>query len=262
MKNISTLFFILVSLITIDLVAEPVEKTRAARIPTRMIDRPPVMPTKTIQFDLTGTVTGLEKGNLKLDSQFGIVKNLQGEFGFKGINFNPTQFVAESYLGARYSYLSLAHVGFSASVNLPIYFKDHIIRDVTLGLPITFFNNVMAGQVLGDLLKITMRPNVELELQLPWWYGVQIYGNLWGKIASRFMRFKVHNPDNAAQRVFKPFWEELPLDLNLVYAINHYVDIAGTFGFNDLIKFAKTDGSNKDMYFGLTLSLRGGKLFG
>jgi hypothetical protein len=228
------------------------------RIPVRVLDRG-IMPTEIIQIDTNAKMMGLKTINLNVETQFGIINKLQGEFSYDGFDFNEFAIKRTVALGAKYNYLSIPHISFSASAQLPIHIYDgEIVRDVTFGIPVVFYNNLMAANILGKLFHFTMRGNMhdkmEVEFSFPFWYGIQIYENLWAMITTSFGSIK---KEDSAKWAGEVFWKKLPAELSLTYAFNHYVDLSGNFGFKNIIQPEKSD-----MFFGITLSTRAGRLFG
>jgi hypothetical protein len=232
------------------------------RYPERVVDRG-IMPVGIINFDTKLKTVKFAAWNVNLASQFGIVPDLQGELGYDidvtKASERPGMQVGQTFsLGTRYSYLSLPHTAFSATVSLPFYVRSggEIVRDITFGLPTAFYNNFLAGGILGDLLTLTMRPNVEMALSFPFWFGVQAYGNLWAEISSSFGKLEMKNPDNQAKWTYKSPKEALPVTLYLTYVLNPYVDVGASFGFEHVLKPENT------MKLGVNFSFRGGRLFG
>jgi hypothetical protein len=274
--SLKALLLLAISLFSLNLfaqVSEPEVKTEThiltERYPIRAIERPGVMPTGIIGVDTNVNLTGFKTVGISIGSKFGIVNHLEGQFSYDGVKFNKIidettkkrkAFVPERTinLGLKYNYLSIPNVSLSASLNAPFHILDEgeIFRDLTIGLPAVFYNDMMAGGVLGDLFTVTMRPNVELEFNFKYWYGVQVYGNWWAEISSSFGSLKLKNPANQAQITTAWLWQKLPVELSALYAFNHCMDLAGSFGFGDALK------PGDSIKFGLTFSFRGGRLFG
>jgi hypothetical protein len=259
MKNAISFKALLLFAITcssVDLLAENAEEgkqaavesnTLTARFPIRIIDRG-IVPTGIFNIDTNASMEGLKTIGLNIASQFGIVKKLEGQFGYDG---------AKVSLGAKYNYLSIPHLSASIQAGLPVHFlDDKILREVSLGLPLVFYNDIMAGSILGgELFTFKMRPEVETVFALPFWYGVQVYGNFWTAIDSSFGEIKMSKANkNTWETAF--FWQKLPANLAVVYAFNPYVDLGANFGFKDTFE------AKESIKFGLTLSARGGRLFG
>lgn len=235
------------------------------RFPMRIIDRPAVMPTGTYNVDITGNLTGLKTIGVDAASQFGVVNKVEGHLSLDGFKINgqykgkDTPFFLERVvkIGAKYNYHSMRHVSFAASTSLPIHVMDgEIIQDVTFGLPITFFNHMAAGQILGDVFNLRMRPNIEMGFNFPYWFGVQAYGNLWVQMKSSLAELKLDNKNNQAKWDSKGFWQKLPLTISATYAITNHFDLGGHFGFEDAFKAKET------FLLGVTFSAHGGKIFG
>lgn len=267
-KNISltVLFCGLISLISINVIAEN-DKNLIERFPTQAIARPGIMPTGIINIDTSIGLSDLKTVGLSFGTKFGIIKNLHGEFGYDGFEFNkPIQgqkeaeaFVAKRtvYLGAKYNYLSIPHISFSASVKLPLYIADgEIVRDFSVGLPVVFYNDRMAGGILDGILSIKMRPDRQMALNFPFWYGLQVYGNWWASVDSSFGNIKMERTNSKNNWETTGFWQAMPARLEVLYAFNNYLDLAGSLGFTDMFKPKDT------LNLGLTLSIRGGRLFG
>ncbi len=259
---LSSLFLVSVNLFA--------DNAGTVRYTDKVIDRPSIMPVGIINFE-TGVQIKSDKPedkelarstNLSIAAQFGIVENVQGEVGYDGMfPFKPTatEHSANTLtLGTKYNYFSFPHISLSAGVKLPMHIHDkgEIVREVKIGLPSVFYNDIMAGSIFSNLLTINMRPNVGLELDFNFWYGLQIYGKLWGMVNSSFATVKMINVDNQAKWETEPFWKKLPADLSLTYVINHYIDVGANFGFGNALKAADT------MNFGAQFSIRGGRIFG
>ncbi len=234
-----------------------------ARYPLEAISRPSVMPTGIIAIDTGAKLSGLKTTSWDIGTKFGIVNKLEGQVGYDGVTFNDpeakstTAFTRTMNLGLKYNYGSIKHVSASVSAKTPLHiFDGEIVRSVTFGLPTVFYNDVMAGAILGDLFSLTMRPNIEVGFDFGWWYGYQIYGNLWADISSSFGSIEMKNPDNQASWKSSPFWKKLPATLTLLYAINHYFDVNANFGFDNVMKAKET------MKFGVGLTIRAGSIFG
>jgi len=234
-----------------------------ARYPLKVIDRPSVMPTKIIGISLNTSYKHEDKSvNADINTDFGLANHLQGSFSWDGfaINTRDAQFDVKRTvnLGLKYNYLScVPHVSLSATLRVPFHiWSGEILRDMTIGLPTVFYNDLMAGGLLGDLFTLTMRDKVAMKFDFKWWYGIQVYGNLWAAIDSSFGSVELKNLNNKGDLVTKAFWQELPLNLELVYAFNHYFDLGVNFGFSDALKAKDT------FKAGLTFTARAGKLFG
>jgi hypothetical protein len=250
-NNLLRLFSFLLALFSLSVLAE----TEELRIPLKNIDRPGIMPTKIVSIDVDGSLKNLKTVDLSFSSKFGITKGLEGQFGYEGFQINPFEAKTTFKLGLKYNYLALH--GFSAylTAKLPVYIFDHIIRDVTVGLPVTFYNHFMAGGFFGDLLKIQMRPNVAAELNFKTWIGFQVVGNLWAELETSFGKVELNNPHNQAKAKATWFWQSLPLELSLLYGVIPHLDIGASVGYGNIIKL-------EDLSIGLKLTIRAGKLFG
>lgn len=228
----------------------------AARYPTQAIIRPGIMPTGIFAVNVNTKLSELKTLALDIGTEFGLVKNLQGSFSYDGLKFNDFDIESTVNLGAKYNYFGVNHLGFSGSINIPIHITGEIVRDFSLGLPIVAYNNKMAGSILGDVLKITMRPNIESEINLRAWYGYQVYGDFWAMVKTSFGQFKMTNDKNQAKWESNGFWQKLPAELYMIYAFNHYFDLNANIGFNDLMK------AQESVYFGMGIVMRGGRIFG
>jgi hypothetical protein len=233
------------------------------RFSAQAISRPSVMPTGIIALDTGAKVTGLKTVKWDIKTRFGIVEKLEGQFGYDGVTFNDPKATSKAdfsptiNIGTKYNYLSINHISGSVSAKVPLHILDgEILRKVTFGLHTVFYNEVMAGGILDDVFSLTMRPNVEMAFNFDWWYGYQIYGNLWADINSSFGEIKMNNPDNQATWEKSAFWQKLPATLTLIYGFSPYFDVNANFGFDDTLEAKKT------MKFGLGISVRGGRLFG
>lgn len=262
-KNISKVLTAVISLLSVNLMAE--EATLVERYPIRNIDRPGIMPVDISQFDTKLGMEALKKINLSTGITFGVAKSWQGQVSYSGVDFNTRATNADEVvsakrtviLGTKYNYFGASHVSMSASASLPIHIWDgEIVQDITLGLPITFYNNLMAGGIFGDIFKITMRPKTALEINFKFWYGIQICDSLWASVNSSFGKLYM---DEKGDKFFTAtgFWNKghLPAELELTYAFNHYFDLTGNFGFENVFTPKET------MMFGLTFSARAGRLF-
>lgn len=234
------------------------------RYPTQIINRPGITPTGIITANIGSQMVDIKSKAVTLDigTEFGIVKDLEGKFSYDGFQFNEWKAKNTFNLGAQYKFFGMSNMSNSVAVKLPIHVgrdadgTDHIVRSITLGLPTTFFNNVMAGGILGDVFTLTMRPNVAVAFDFSAWYGVQVYGDLWAQVKSSFGKIEMENPNNQAKWTAKGFWKELPAKLELTYALNHYFDITGNAGFKNVFE-------PKDTFtFGLNLGVHGGRIFG
>lgn len=258
------------SLLSTHVLAEDGELTSKpeVRYPTRIIDRPAVIPTGIINIDTNAklTVEQLKTGSLDVATQFGVVKGLEGQFSYEGLKFNTKDKEGKDAavlaqrvvkLGAKYNYFNIPHVSFAASASLPIHILDgEIVQDVTLGLPVTFYNNYVAGSVLGSLLKLKMRPTVETSFDFPFWFGVQVHDNIWVMAESSFGKYEMKNEDNQATWKGTGFWKKLPATLTATYAFNNCFDLGANFGFDNVLE------AKESFSFGLTFSARAGKIFG
>lgn len=259
--RIKALVLAVVSLIGVQSFADEGVSTPAtagvARYSTQVINRPGITPTKMGIFTLDSQVKELKTVGVSLRSEFGIVKNLEGKFGYDGVEFNKWNAKNTFNLGAQYKYFGMSHMGNSVALSLPVHVgKGEIIRSLSVGLPTTFYNDVMAGGILGDVFTLTMRPNIEMAFDFKWWYGYQVYGDFWANIKSSFGQFGMENENGQGQWAGQGFWKKLPLELEMTYALNHYFDVGGNVGFKDIFKARDT------FVFGLNLAMRAGKVFG
>lgn len=260
-----TLFFSAFAFLSCNFLAYA--ETHEARYPLKAIDRPSIMPTGIFSVDFNGKFKMSKEGGIDARTQFGIVKNVQGEVGYEGVGFNvvdknkerkAVQATHAFHIAAKYNYYSAPHMSFSTSGKIPLHIFDHIVRDIEVGMPFVFYNHLMAGCVLNDdFFTINMRPNVGVGINLNWWYGIQFYGNWWAEISSSFAKIVMENKDNQANwSKSAGFWKELPATLTVLYAINHYIDLSANTGFGNVWEGATS------MKFGLGVTLRGGRLFG
>lgn len=263
--SFNVVLFALISSLNLSINAEENAAHDSAnlRYSLRGIDRPSIMPTGIVSIETAANVKGLKTTVWDVNTKFGIINKLEGQFGYDGVTFNDpnaknaAEFSRSLSVGVKYNYFSINHISASASSKLPIYVLDgEIVRDVNFGLPVVFYNSLMAGSIFGDIFKLTMRPNVEMTFDFSWWYGLQVYGNLWADISSSFGKIEMKNPNNQADWKNTPFWKELPLTLTLLYGINPYLDVTGNFGFENTLNAKET------MKFGVGLNFRAGKLFG
>ncbi|HXW53792.1 MAG TPA: hypothetical protein VEL47_06780 [Myxococcota bacterium] len=274
-NNISkAIIAIAISVLSLNLAAESIDDAESIkahhgmeRFPEKIVDRPSTLPTGIVQVDTKVKVSGLSTLNLQASTTFGIVDKLQGEFGYDGLDFHFDKkevFEAKRTvnLGLKYNYLGIPHVSFSAAGNLPLHIWDgEIVKDFTVGLPVVFYNEFLAGGVLADLFQLTMRPEQGVKFDFPFWFGVQIVGNFWAQIKSSFGRITMDSQGESApwKSVTKGFWQRLPLELEATYAFNHYFDLGANFGFDDVLAKGKITDT---MFFGLIFTARGGRLFG
>lgn len=278
MKNISlvTGFLGSLCLISLNLFADnaafdsQADNTLTERYSDKVIFRPGIMPVGIINFDSDVTIKSKKHGddiarstNLGIATQFGIVPKVQGEISYSGAypfkSSDGNRASNSVTLATKYNYLSLPHTSLSAIAKLPmnIWSGDEIVKETTIGLPVVFYNDIMAGSILGDVFTLYMRPTVAAKFDFPFWYGVQIYGNFWAQVNSSFGYVELKNENNQSKGFEgTPFWKELPATLNAIYVINHYFDVMAIFGFNDTLKAKET------MKFGLGFSIRGGSIFG
>lgn len=239
--------------------------TQEARYPTEVIARPGIMPTGIAQFSLNAGLKmpnpAMDKTHVTMDvsSEFGIVERLQGSVSYDGFAFSSKQFEATDTvnLGAKYNFFSKHHISPNIAFKVPFHVYGDIVRDFTIGAPFTIYNDVMAGGIFGDLFNLTVRPNVAMKFDFNFWYGVQVYGNLWAELNSSFGSIAMNNDTNEAKwGDFQGFWKKLPLTLAATYAFNHYFDLGANIGFDDTLKAKDT------FKFGLTFTARAGRIFG
>jgi hypothetical protein len=274
MKNIILFKAVLIAaftLISTHLLAENSEGEAKLvdRFPMHVIDRPAVTPTGIFNIDTNIDFTnknGVPKTiGVSFKSQFGIVKNLEGQFNLAGFKINGEKdgkdelFLMEKTvtLGAKYNYFNIPHVSFSATASLPIHVMDgEIIKNIVFGTPITFYNHIVAGGILGNVFNLTMRKNVAAAFEFDYWFGAQVYGDLWMMVDSSFGKITMENENNQAKWVTQGFWQKLPATLSATYAINHNFDLGANFGFKDVFK------AKENLIFGITFSAHGGRIFG
>lgn len=245
--------------------AETVEATNdSARYPTEVIARPGIMPTQTAAvnlnagFKMPSSTMKKAHGTFDLNTQFGIVNNLQGEFSYGGFAYNSDNFEASDALtfGLKYNLFSKNHISPSIAFSMPFHVHGDIVRDFTVGTPVVFYNSVMAGGILGNLLNLQVRPKIEAKFDFGFWYGYQVYGNLWAQVNSSFGSINMENKSNQAEWTSHPFWKKLPVSLEAIYAFNNYFDLGANIGFDDAFKAKDT------FKFGLTFTARAGRIFG
>lgn len=234
-----------------------VAKRAVERFPTQVINRPGIMPVGIVEAKVNSKLSNLKTVGLSVDSQFGIAKDFSGQLGYEGLEFNEWQVKNTVNLGLAYNYFGVNHISGSFTFKVPFHVTDdHIVKDLTIGVPLTFYNNVMAGSILGDVFTLNMRPQKEMAFNFNWWYGYQVYGDIWASVSSSLGEIAMKNTKGQATWEAQGFWKKLPLTLDVVYALNHYFDIGGVVGFNDVLK-------PKDTFVaGLNFAMRGGKLFG
>lgn len=248
-----------------ELKAEHTMGNEEARYPTEVIARPSIMPTSIVGFELNTSMTELKTINMDINSEFGLVKNVHGSVSWDGLAFDTkaqknTPIVTTKKtvnLGLKYNYLSIPHVSFSTTLKVPLHVKDgEILRNFIVGIPVVFYNDLMAGGILGNLFNLTMRERIETEFNFDWWYGIQAYGNLWFDINSSFGKVALVNKNNVANWESQGFWNVLPVNLRAIYAFNHYFDLGVNAGFTDAKKAKET------FMFGVSLTTRAGRIFG
>jgi hypothetical protein len=230
------------------------------RYPTAAIDRPGIMPVGIISIVLGAQLKHLKTLGFGVNTEFGLANKLQGSLGWDGFSFDikakekEVQVVKAVNLGLKYNYFSAPHISLSASIKAPFHVWDgEILRDLIFGLPTTFYNNIMAVGILSDFFRLTMRPQLAAQLDFNWWYGLQVYGDLWAELSSSFGRVRmVKGKKVEAVSV----WKELPLTLNFIYAFNHHFDMGLNVGFTNAIKAKDT------FNIGLNFTTRAGRLFG
>lgn len=231
--------------------------TVGERYPTQVINRPGIMPTGIVGVSLNSQVTNLKTVGVSLGSEFGLVKNLEGKFSYDGVEFNKWNAKNTFNLGAQYKFFGMSHMSNSLAFNLPVHVGNgEIVRSFSLGLPTTFYNDVMAGGILRDVFSLTMRPNIEVAFDFKVWYGYQVFGDFWAEINSSFGQFGMKNEKGQGQWGGQGFWKSLPLELGMTYALNNYFDVGGNVGFKDVFK------PKESFVFGLNLAMRAGRLFG
>lgn len=250
---------IAINLISVGLSAQEV------RYSDRIIERPGIMPVGIINFDTNISLkkfNGAENKNLRtlnvdLATQFGIVRNLHGEISWGGLDFNDFKANKSVTLATKYQYLSLPHTALSAKVSLPVHIYDgEIIREITFGLPSVFYTDHVVGGILHNLFTLTMRDNIKTTFKFPVWFGAQVYDKWWAAIDSSFGVIHSEKVNGTMKTESTPFWEVLPLNMQVAYVVNHCFDIGANFGFEDTFKAKDT------MKIGLLFSFRAGRLFG
>ncbi len=230
--------------------------------PLRVIDRAGIMPVGIAEFEIASHLREITKGaglkTLELDSSvtFGVVKALQATFSYDGFQFNPFEHKAKFGLGTKYNYYS--RPGFSAYLNtsLPIYVHGDIIREFSVGLPVTFYNHILAYGFGRNLVKVVMRPYVAGEINFNAWFGMQVYGNLWADLTTNFGTLHMENFNGQAKfDKSVGFWKVLPLELGLIYGVTSYLDLGANAAFDNII-------SLDNFSFGVKVNLRAGNIFG
>ena len=253
------LWLLFLTITSFNLLAEIEHKT--LRVSRKMNERPAIMPVGIINIDTKAqwsrpNIFGIEAG-----SQFGIVKSIEGHFSYDGIKLNfddqkKLHLGSAFRLGGKYNYINVPHTSFAATVNLPIYVvSENIIQDITFGLPITFYNDIMALGFLDSLLTIKMRPksDTNITLKFPLWYGIQAYGDLWLSLSSSVGNITMSSKPNSLKAI--GFWEELPITLSGTYGLTDRFDLGANLGFSNIFK------AKESLEIGITLSTRLGKLF-
>lgn len=252
MKNYQSLKYLSCALLFFSMTV----KAEESRYPLRVIDRPGIVPQKIVNVDIDTKLKNLKTVDLGIGSSFGIVKKLQGNFSYEGFQFNP--FVAKTTLhfGVKYNYLSLP--GFSAYLvgDLPVNLNPSqmTVKDLTIGLPVVFYTDILAFGALSDLFHLIMRPNFAADINLKAWFGIQVYGNLWADLSTKFGKISIINENKQASVQNTWFWQSLPLELALIYGLTPHFDIGASVGYDNII-------AAKDLTIGLKLTVRGGKLF-
>lgn len=233
------------------------------RYPSQYIARPGIMPTEIVGVTSNFTVSQADKGQkfgLNLGMETGIVKHLEAQLSYDGVEFNNSKAKAlrTFNVGAAYNFFRIPHMSSTFTASLPLHVADgEILQQVNFGPSATFYNDVMAGSILGgSFVTLKMRPKVEMALNFKWWYGYQVYGDFWAQVSSSFGRVEMKNKDNQAKWETAGFWKELPAKLTMIYAFNNYFDLGANAGFDNVFKAKDT------FTFGLNLGVRAGKVFG
>jgi len=265
MKNIfsSKIYLLILSIVSINAFSEDiknVENVMIERYSTKALFRPSIMPTGMFSVASNATMnTNKSNINWNVGSTFGIVKDLQGSASYDGLEFNEFAVSRTINLGLKYNYSSINHLSTSVSLGLPIHIahKDKsVITDINFGLPAVIYNDMLAGGILHDLFTLTVKPTIACAFNFPLWIGTQVYENLWADVSTSFGKIEMTNEKNQAEWKNVGFWKELPLKLNVLYAINHYFDVSANIGLKDAMKAKET------LHFGLGVEFRGGKIFG
>jgi hypothetical protein len=230
------------------------------RYSTRMIDRPGIMPTEMFGVDVNFSRSSTKKYGVDIAAEVGIVDHLQAMLSYGGVDttdfkaFEPKKAVT---LGLKYNYFSMPNFSTSIDAKLPINFSGDIVKEFTVGLPTTFYNDVMAGSLFGDLFTLKVRPNVAFDVDFKWWYGYQVYGDFWAQLNSSFGKVAMKNPNNQATWENEVFWKVLPLRVTGVSALNNYFDVSANAGFDNVL-----DKASDNFFIGVGFTARGGSIFG
>ncbi len=228
------------------------------RYSTKVIDRG-TLPVGIVS--VTPKVKLSKHAEFSIGSEFGITKGWAGRFGYDGFELTHYKmgFKAKRTIniGSVFDVYSNSFMVNKFEASLPIHILDgEIIRDVTIGTPVVFYNHMMAGGILSDVLTLTMRENVAAKLDFNFWYGVQVTDSFWADVSSSLGTVDIKNPKNQATTETSWIWKKPSASINGIYVINPYVDVSANFGADNFREF------NKTMKMGLSMTLRGGKIFG
>lgn len=250
-------------ILAISLIFGSVGFSLEARYPTKVIDRPSVLPENIFSMGLDAGLENLQTLNFSVNTKLGLGKNLEAQLSWNGLAIDTKAKEDKLHikrivnLGLKYNFLGVPHVSQSITLNVPLHiYSGEILREFSVGTPIVFYNQHMAGGLLGDLFTLTMRKHIAARFDFKWWYGAQIYGNLWADLSGSFGHVTLNSDKNLADVEAKAFWQELPLSLGVIYAFNNYFDLGANAGFSNVLKAKDT------FNFGLTFTARAGRLFG
>lgn len=258
MKNY--MFRIIVFLKLLPFIIIPVlgNASNSSHYPIKIINRPSTMTPGILETNLSTGISGDGSLSTAINAALGLASNLEAQFEYGGIAFNKFELSDRFGLGIKYKYLSIPHVSFSLEGRLPLYVDEYVFKDFTISLPTVFYNDFMAGGILGNLFTITVNPNIEFQLDLPFWVGFQANENLWISASSSFGRINLENKNKQAEFVSHMFWNRLPLGLEATYAVNEHFDVGVSLKANDLL----TNTNFKDtLYAGVNLTFRSSDLF-
>lgn len=232
------------------------------RFPLEVINRPGVLPTHIFQSTMGLNFRAPSDVLANVKFEYGVLQNLQTSLSFDGLAFREAKVGEKSLtLGGKYSMWGRHLAGpwgvsQSVALDLPFHFQRQFIYDITAGLPTVFYTDRMAMGVGHSLLHLSYKKYFEMDVPFKFWVGAQVYGKTWADLSSSFGRLSIVNTKGQGTFVGKGFWQELPLTLTVIHAMNPSFDVKAYGGFGDVLKAKQT------FEVGFDMVVRGGRLFG
>lgn len=247
---------------------ESAEAQEKLRYPMEVINRPGVLPTGIYSIKTAlDVVNNTGKDNTKskdlelsVSSEMGLAKGWLGKFSYDGValhNFNAPYAKRTVKIGVKRDLYANSFMSKAFEVSLPIHIWDkEIVRDVTFGVPVTFFNSKMAGGILSDVFTLTMRENMAFKFTFDFWYGIQVADRVWTSIESSVGNINIINEAKQASLETSWIWQKPKATLGVTYVLNPHIDLQANFGCDNARDFANS------VKGGIAVTWRGGKLFG